>query len=62
MVLKGPKHVGANFKCFDVNLVLFKVYIIGARVGILKKYSKQHPRCNSARTEHFFLGDNAAEA
>jgi hypothetical protein len=31
MVLKnGPKHVGASFKCFNVNLVLFKVYIIGA--------------------------------
>jgi len=26
----GPKHVRANFKCFNVNLVLFKVYIIGA--------------------------------
>jgi hypothetical protein len=25
----GPKHVAANFKCFNVNLVLFKVYIIG---------------------------------
>jgi len=24
----GPKHVGANFKCFNVNLVLFKVYIV----------------------------------
>jgi len=23
-----PKHVGANFKCFNVKLVLFKVYIV----------------------------------
>ena len=29
----GPKHVGASFmcfKCFNVNLVFFKVHIIGA--------------------------------
>jgi hypothetical protein len=29
----GPKHVGANFKCFkcfNVNLVLFKEYIVCA--------------------------------
>jgi hypothetical protein len=26
----GPKYVGANFKCFNLNLVLFKVHIIGA--------------------------------
>jgi hypothetical protein len=31
MVLKnGPKHVGESFKCFNVNLVPFTVYIIGA--------------------------------
>jgi hypothetical protein len=24
----GPKHVGANFKCLNVSLVPFKVYVI----------------------------------
>jgi hypothetical protein len=38
MVLNmGPKHVGASFKCFNVNVSAFKVYIMCACVGILKK-------------------------
>jgi hypothetical protein len=33
----GPKHVGIGFKVFNVNLLYFKVYIIIACFGILKK-------------------------
>ena len=34
---KRPKHVGASVKCFNVNFSAFKVYILCALVGILKK-------------------------